>query len=152
MSAVNDSRILIVDDDREQADSLRRVLALEGFQAESVYTPEDAIREVRMRRPAALISDFRMGTMTGLQLYQEVKLVHPSLLFILVTGYGTVETAVDALREGRTVSPLISMCSGPSLCTYVPSFSPILRYPTHKGRRVISVKIVTLRRLPKLPE
>ncbi len=95
-----ESRVLVVDDDVNQAESLRRVLALEGFQATSVSTPREALDEVAMRRPDAIVSDLRMGDMTGLDLYREVKKKHPDMLFILITGFGTMETAVAAMRAG----------------------------------------------------
>ena len=93
-----ESRVLVVDDDVSQAESLRRVLALEGFQTTSVCSPAEALAEVAMRRPDAIVSDFRMGEMSGLDLYLEIKKRHPDVLFILVTGYGTMETAVAAMR------------------------------------------------------
>ncbi|MCA9320046.1 MAG: sigma-54-dependent Fis family transcriptional regulator [Planctomycetes bacterium] len=92
--------VLIVDDDRGQAESLRRILALEGFIARASYSPEDAIEEVATRVPDAVVSDLRMGSMTGLDLYLKLKEQNPALLFILVTGYGTLETAVEALKAG----------------------------------------------------
>lgn len=95
-----ESRILIVDDDATQAEMLRRVLALEGFAAEAVYSPQDALKEVALRVPDAIISDFRMGDMTGLDLYLEIKKSHPDILFILATGYGSMETAVKAMQAG----------------------------------------------------
>jgi two-component system response regulator HydG len=97
---VSENRILIVDDDPGQADSLRRVLVLEGFRAECLFSPEDAMRAIGDRKPDAIVSDFRMGAVNGLEFYQQVKEVYPDMLFILTTGYGTVETAVEALRHG----------------------------------------------------
>lgn len=95
-----DRRILIVDDDPTQAEMLRRVLVLEGFQADAVYSPEAALEEVKMRVPDAIISDFRMGDISGLDLYLQIKESHPDILFILATGYGSLETAVKAMQAG----------------------------------------------------
>ncbi len=97
---MRESRILIVDDDSTQAEMLRRVLALEGFAAEAVYSPQDALKEVALRLPDAIISDYRMGDMTGLDLYLEIRKTHPNILFILATGYGSMETAVKAMQVG----------------------------------------------------
>ena len=95
-----DARVLIIDDDKAQADTLRRVLALEGFQATSVYTPERALEECAQRMPDAIVSDYRLGRSTGLDLYAQIKKTHPEILFILVTAYGSLETAVAALKSG----------------------------------------------------
>lgn len=95
-----ESSILVVDDDRAQAESLRRVLALEGFHASCVFSPDEAMAEVKMRAPDAIVSDFRLGEKTGLDLYLETKKIDPEILFIVVTGYGSLDTAVSALRAG----------------------------------------------------
>lgn len=97
---MNEARILIVDDDRAQADTLRRVLALEGFRAAAVFTPEAAVDECAMRVPDAVISDYRLGKSTGLDLFHAIRARHPEVLFILVTAFGTLETAVAALKAG----------------------------------------------------
>ncbi len=97
---MTENRILIVDDDPGQADSLRRVLLLEGFRADCVFSPEEAMVSIADRKPDAIVSDFRMGEVNGLDFYRQVQAIHPDMLFILATGYGTVETAIEALRLG----------------------------------------------------
>ncbi|MEZ6194398.1 MAG: response regulator [Planctomycetota bacterium] len=97
---VINARVLIVDDERSQAEGLRRVLAMEGFQATAVDSPRAALEEVAMRCPDAIISDFRMGSMTGLDLYERVREKHPDILFVIVTGFGALDTAVEALKRG----------------------------------------------------
>lgn len=97
---MTENRILIVDDDPGQADSLMRNLVLEGFRADCLASPEEAIATIRDRKPDAIVSDFRMGEVNGLEFYQQVKEIYPDIIFILATGFGTVETAVEALRLG----------------------------------------------------
>ncbi len=97
---VNENRILIVDDDPGQADSLRRVLILDGFRADCAFSPEEAMKAIHERKPDAIVSDLRMGAVNGLEFYLQVRAIHEDMLFILVTGFGTVETAVEALRLG----------------------------------------------------
>ncbi|HGY92816.1 MAG TPA: sigma-54-dependent Fis family transcriptional regulator [Planctomycetes bacterium] len=92
--------VLIVDDEPSQAESLRRILALEGFHASTAHSPKEALAEVGMRMPDAIVSDFQMGSMNGLELYRRVREKNPDILFILVTGYGTMATAVEALKAG----------------------------------------------------
>ncbi|MEE9393636.1 MAG: sigma-54 dependent transcriptional regulator [Planctomycetota bacterium] len=94
------ARILIVDDDRAQAEALRRVLAIDGFDAIAVDSPSAALEELGRRVPAAIVSDFRMGSMSGLDLYHRVCQDHPDMLFIIATGFGSLDTAVKALKAG----------------------------------------------------
>jgi DNA-binding NtrC family response regulator len=97
---VLDAHVLVVDDEPAQAEGLRRVLAMEGFRATAVDSPTAALEEISMRRPDAIVSDFRMGSMNGLDLYRKVRETHPEMLFVIVTGFGSLETAVEALKEG----------------------------------------------------
>ncbi len=93
-------RVLVVDDERVQAGLLADVLAGEGFDARAVFSPNEALAEVRRFRPEVVISDFRMPGMTGLELYEQVTKIRRETLFIITTAFGTLETAVEAMRRG----------------------------------------------------
>jgi DNA-binding NtrC family response regulator len=93
-------RILIVDDDRNTREGLKRGLQrhYEVWTAESA----EAALAVLAREPdvALMLSDLRMPGVDGLGLLQQVKKLYPELLCVLLTAYGSVETAVDAMRQG----------------------------------------------------
>jgi DNA-binding NtrC family response regulator len=93
-------RVLVVDDERVQADLLARVLAGEGFDARAAYSPSEAFADVRRFRPDVVISDYRMPGATGLDLFEQVVRIRRDTLFIIVTAFGTLETAVEAMRKG----------------------------------------------------
>jgi DNA-binding NtrC family response regulator len=93
-------RVLVVDDERVQADLLAHVLGREGFEARAAYSPQEAFGEARTFRPDVVISDFRMPGATGLDLFEQIMRLRRETLFIIVTAFGTLETAVEAMRRG----------------------------------------------------
>jgi two-component system, NtrC family, response regulator AtoC len=94
------SRILVVDDDPASRDLLRRVLATEGHQVVTVGDGREALAELG-RQPADLVvSDIRMPDLDGVQLLERLRQAAPEVPVILVTAFGDVEGAVDAIRRG----------------------------------------------------
>jgi DNA-binding NtrC family response regulator len=93
-------RILVVDDERVQADLLAHVLRGEGFETRAAYSPQDAFSEAKRFRPDVVISDYRMPGANGLDLFEQVIKIKRDTLFIIVTAFGTLETAVEAMRKG----------------------------------------------------
>ncbi len=92
--------LLVVDDEQSVRDSLERVLEKEGFQ---VYTADSGRRakEILQREPIALVlTDLRMPEVSGLDLLRQVKKQYPDTEVILITGHGTIEKAVEAMKEG----------------------------------------------------
>lgn len=92
--------ILIVDDDQIVADSLAAFFTNEGCTAKAVYTPIDALTQLESTHYQVLLTDLNLPTMTGIDLLRKVKSSSPSTAVILLTGYGAIETAVEALRIG----------------------------------------------------
>ncbi|HVO19682.1 MAG TPA: sigma-54 dependent transcriptional regulator [Anaeromyxobacter sp.] len=94
------SRILVVDDDPASRDLLRRVLATEGHQVVTAGDGREALAEMG-RQPAELVvSDIRMPELDGVQLLERLREAAPEVPVILVTAFGDVEGAVDAIRRG----------------------------------------------------
>jgi DNA-binding NtrC family response regulator len=91
-------RILVVDDDAASCELLREIFAAEGWEAESAQTPEAAL-EAAARAPFDLVvSDINLeSARTGLDILREMRDACP---VILVTGFGTLDAAVEASREG----------------------------------------------------
>ncbi len=92
--------ILVVDDERVQAETLRNVLALEGFAVTVATSVEDARTSARSRAFDLVISDLRMPGGTGLDLYRALSADRPDLLFFLLTAYGSIDDAVAAFKAG----------------------------------------------------
>ncbi len=106
------ARILIVDDDPIVAESLAEFLTDEGYETSTALDATEALRALeeasdesgaggRAPRPfQVVISDISMPHMNGLDLLREVTKRHPEAAVVMLTGYGTIESAVDALRLG----------------------------------------------------
>ena len=93
-------RILVVDDEKFIRDIIADFLGMEGYH---VCTAEDgivAVDELRRARFDMVISDLKMPKMGGLELLREVAKAHPDTMTIIMTGFGTVETAIDAMKRG----------------------------------------------------
>jgi len=93
-------RILIVDDEASQRELVGGFLKKQGHEVLLAGGGAEALTGLKETRVDLVISDFKMPGMSGLELLRGVKAVNPEIPFILVTAYGTVETAVQAMKEG----------------------------------------------------
>ena len=93
-------RLLLVDDDRANLESLVRIFAKEGVAALAVTNGVDALAMIRQHPIEVLVTDLMMPGMTGSELLRAVKAVRPEVEVIFITAYGTVEAAVAAMKEG----------------------------------------------------
>src|SRR5574337_324106 len=93
-------RILIVDDETPQRELVGGFLKKQGHEVFLAGSGAEALSRVKETRVDLVISDFEMPGMSGIELLRGVKAVNPEIPFILVTAYGTVETAVQAMKEG----------------------------------------------------
>ncbi len=92
--------LLIVDDDAEFRETLARRFARSGFQAQAVANGDEALAAGERRSFDVAVFDMLMPGMTGLQLLQKFKQLHPECEVILLTGQGSIETAVEAMKLG----------------------------------------------------
>ena len=93
-------RVAIVDDERPNLESLQRILKSDGAEVSIFQDPAEALPALRKNPPDILITDLRMGNWSCLDLLEGVKLFDPSVEVILMTAYGTVEVAVEAMKKG----------------------------------------------------
>jgi len=93
-------RVLVVDDERLSRETTRQQLREAGYEAEAVENAFKALQQLEEDRWDVVLTDLRMPTMDGLEFLKKVKQNSPDVEVILMTAYGTVETAVAAMREG----------------------------------------------------
>lgn len=91
---------LIVDDDRANLDSLQRILRSDGAEVHAFQDPSEALMKIRTGGVDLVITDLRMPSWNGLELMEAIKLEDPSIEVIVITAYGTVEVAVEAMKKG----------------------------------------------------
>ena len=94
------SQILIVDDDPQLRSSFERLLSAEGHQVQTAVSGESAVRQVGRSVPDLVIMDVRLPGMTGLEAYREMRQLEPKLPVIIMTAYGTTDTAIEATKLG----------------------------------------------------
>ena len=92
--------ILIVDDEAFIRENLERILAEEGYRPNSTASPEEAVRLVGEEDVDLVLLDLNLGAQSGLDVLRTLKELDPEVLVIIITGYGTVESAVEALKIG----------------------------------------------------
>ena len=92
--------LLVVDDEAGNLESLRRIFEREPFRVATAPGPREALDEVRREAPAVVLTDVRMPGGDGVSLLRAVKQLAPDTEVVLMTAYGTVETAVEAMKEG----------------------------------------------------
>ena len=93
-------RVLIVEDDSAARVGLEQLVKSWGFVAESASDGEEALEKVTTFRPAIVISDVVMPRMDGLALLRALQTQGADVTTLLLTAQGTVETAVEAMKEG----------------------------------------------------
>ena len=93
-------RILIVDDQERVAEVIATALAHAGYECETHRSGASALAAVDQRGADAVVTDWKMEAMDGMELLREIRRRRPELPVILITAYGSVSSAVAAMREG----------------------------------------------------
>ena len=94
------ARILAVDDEAVVLDSFRRILVLEGYNVDTVETGPEALGLVQRRDYDFVFTDLKMPDMDGVEVVKAVKHLRPDVDVVVITGYGSIETAVQTLQHG----------------------------------------------------
>lgn len=95
-------RILLVDDEKNILKVMSASLKKEGYEVETARSGEDAIEKVGNNRYNLVITDYKLPGINGLDLLKELKVKNAELLVIILTAYGTIEKAVDAMKKGAS--------------------------------------------------
>ena len=94
------TRILIADDEEVMRDSLSDWLREDGYDVIAVASGAEAVEKVKSEPWSVLMVDLKMPGMDGMEVVRQVKKISPELPIIMVTAYATVDTAVQAMKEG----------------------------------------------------
>ena len=93
-------RILVVDDEELNRDLLQQMLEREGYQVAIAANGQEALALLRQETFHVVLTDLKMPGMTGVEVIRELKMLAPSTVGIIHTAYGSVETAVEAMKVG----------------------------------------------------
>ncbi len=93
-------RILIIDDDMDMCSLLSRFLQRNGFETDTAHTGHKGIAKFHESKFDIVLCDFRLGDKDGRDVLQEMKSINPQVIFIIITGYSDIKTAVDVIKLG----------------------------------------------------
>nr|WP_320049747.1 sigma-54 dependent transcriptional regulator [uncultured Desulfuromonas sp.] len=93
-------RILVVDDEAVIREAVKRILEQEGYEVITATSGHTALEKVQNDDFTVVISDLKMPGMGGMEVLKSIKILQPDVPVIIITGYATVETAVDAIKNG----------------------------------------------------
>jgi two-component system response regulator HydG len=94
------ARILVIDDDEAVRDSMARMLRGAGYSVETAPTGEEGVAAAKGNVFDVILSDMRMPGISGIEVLQRLRDQHVDSVFIVMTGFGTVDTAVEAMKLG----------------------------------------------------
>jgi DNA-binding response OmpR family regulator len=97
------ARIMVVDDEATARVSLAEILRLEGYQVDTAASGEEALSLLKKSGPIDLmVLDIKMPGMSGLEVTEKVQEKYPGVVIILLTAFGKLETAIEAIRKGAS--------------------------------------------------
>lgn len=92
--------ILVIDDEEIMRDSCTQILTKDGFQAETAEDGTIGLEMLREIKPDLVLVDLKMPGISGMEVLGKIKEIDPNIISVVITGYATVESAVDAMKIG----------------------------------------------------
>ena len=94
------SKLLLIDDEEDVRYSLQRIFDGPDVELATAASGEEGLKVIPKFKPDLVLMDVRMGGMTGLETLRKIRASDPKLLVILMTAYGTTQTAIEAMKLG----------------------------------------------------
>jgi len=93
-------QILVVDDERDIRDGCERILTRKGYQVTKASNGEEGLKLLEKNHYTLVLLDLKMPGMDGLEVLPRIRRMHPETLVIIITGFATIETAIEAMKNG----------------------------------------------------
>jgi DNA-binding response OmpR family regulator len=100
MEAAVDNTILVIDDEVAVNNNIRKILAKKGYRVDQALTKDEALEKLNSRPYKLVLLDLKIPGVKGLELLKAVRDYNPSAKVIIITGYASIETAVESARMG----------------------------------------------------
>ncbi|MBC6489404.1 sigma-54-dependent transcriptional regulator [Flavihumibacter stibioxidans] len=94
------SHILIIDDERAIRKTLGEILSYEGYKIEEASDGEEGLRKFKERAWDVVLCDIKMPKLDGIEFLEKAREANPDVPIIMISGHGTIETAVEAVKKG----------------------------------------------------
>jgi signal transduction histidine kinase len=94
------STILVIDDDESMRDSCTQILTKDGFLAEIAKDGSSGLEKIKETKPDLVLIDLKMPGINGLEVLERTIEMDPNIIAVVITGYATVESAVEAMKKG----------------------------------------------------
>lgn len=94
------AKILIIDDEESIRSTLADILEYEDFKVETASDGEEGLKKIKARDYDCILCDVKMPKKDGLEVLEESMKINPELQFIMISGHGNIETAVEATKKG----------------------------------------------------
>ena len=94
--------ILVIEDDRKMRDGLVEILTDEGYNVESAENGQIGLEKIKKKEFEVILTDLIMPVMGGMEVLMEIKHIKPMANVIIITAFGTIENAVDAIKAGAS--------------------------------------------------
>ena len=94
------SKILIIDDERAIRSTLSEILQHEGYKVETAENGEEGLEKFKAQTFDVVLCDIKMPKLDGIEFLEKAHQLNPDIPIIMVSGHGTIETAVDAVKKG----------------------------------------------------
>src|SRR5688500_6093813 len=94
------SNILIIDDEKAIRKTLSEILSYEGYKIEEAGDGEEGLRKFRDKTYEVVLCDIKMPKLDGIEFLDKVRELNPDVPVIMISGHGTIETAVEAVKKG----------------------------------------------------
>jgi DNA-binding NtrC family response regulator len=93
-------RLLVVEDDPKMRDGLQYILRKEGHLVDAVESGEEALSRIKTGDYDLILSDLKLPGISGMDVLRAAKEYKPDLSFIVITAFGTIDSAVEAMKAG----------------------------------------------------
>jgi len=94
------SKLLLIDDDEDVRYSFQRIVDMPEIELATASSGEEGLRLIPKFKPDLVLMDVRMGGISGMETLRKIRATNPKLLVILMTAYGTTQTAIEAMKLG----------------------------------------------------
>ncbi len=94
------NRLLIIDDDQNIRDVLEEFLSEKGYEVETSGEGNDALEKIKTTRFDVIVLDLKLPGMDGIDVLKAIVRIDPDTMVIMMTGYASLETAIESIREG----------------------------------------------------